>query len=194
MCPSQPNRGEQSIRNDIERVLFTEEQIARRVETLAGQIAEQYAGRELTILAVLTGSLIFLADLIRKLPLPMRLDLVSVSSYPGQATRSEGPKVTVPPAGTLRGRNVLIVDDILDSGLTLQYLLDMVAEYQPESVSSCVLLRKERPDVENRTEAEFVGFDLPDEFVVGYGLDYDHLYRNLPDICVLKKHLYQDSQ
>jgi hypoxanthine phosphoribosyltransferase len=167
-------------------VIVPRDRIARRVEELARRIADSYPAGELTILGVMTGSLVFLADLIRCLPLRLRLSMVSVRSYPGTATRSKGPQFTMPLPSDLTGRHVLIVDDILDSGQTLGTLRDAVAARNPASLRTCVLLRKVRPGRDETALADFVGFDVADEFVVGYGLDYDDLYRNLPDICVLK--------
>ena len=177
---------EEALRRQIDRVVVSRDRIARRVGLLAEQIAGCCRDEELTVVAVLTGSLIFLADLVRNMPLLMRLDVASVSSYPGQAVRSQGPRFRITPAIDLTGRSVLILDDILDSGRTLELLLETIAAQKPASLRTCVLLRKSRPDVPDRIEPDFVGFDLPDEFVVGYGLDYNHLYRNLPDLCVLK--------
>jgi hypoxanthine phosphoribosyltransferase len=184
--PHRPPASESDLERGIERVLVPRDRIAARVHELATRLAEEYRGTELTILAVLTGSLIFLADLVRNMPLMMRLDVVSISSYPGAATRSQGPRFRLAPAVELAGRDVLIIDDILDSGQTLQLLVDAIAPYHPASLRTCVLLRKDRPDVDDRIEADYAGFDVPDEFVIGYGLDHDLLYRNLPDICVLR--------
>lgn len=180
--------------NDVARVVIPRDEIAARVGQLAGEIAECYAGRELTILAVLTGSLIFLSDLIRRLPLRMRVDVVAVSSYPGPTTCSQGADVRTPVPPDLAGRDVLILDDILDSGRTLAATLSDVRAAGAASVRSCVLLRKRRPDVPSRTEADFVGFEIENEFVVGYGLDFDRLYRNLPDVCLLKDRAGGDSR
>lgn len=163
-------------------VVVDRHEIDRRVGELAEEIANRYGSNELTILAVLTGSLIFLADLIRRMPVMMRLDLVSVSSYPGRTTISRGPRVSTPWAADVQGRHVLIVDDILDSGRTLDMLRTAVNDAGAEDVGACVLLSKRREDLPNRVGAEFVGFDVPNEFLIGYGLDYDGLYRNLPDI------------
>jgi hypoxanthine phosphoribosyltransferase len=168
----------------IDRVVVTREQIAARVAQLAGQIAEHYRGRELSILAVMTGSLVFLADLIRKLPLVMRLEILSVSSYPDGAMRSRGVKAGPLPAD-FRGKHVLIIDDILDTGSTIDALGRSVKAAGAASIRTCVLLRKRHPRPV-LGKADFVGLEIDDEFVVGYGLDYDNLYRNLPDICVLK--------
>ena len=174
---------------DVARVVVSRNQIARRVEELAGELSICYAGGEITIVMVLTGALVFVADLIRALPLPVRIEPVSVSSYPGQSTTSGACRFRLPPPETLAGRDVLIVDDIYDSGQTMRFLTDAIQNTGPAGIKSCVLLRKARPDLPNRRgEVNFVGFDIPDEFVVGYGLDFGDLYRNLPDICVLAEH------
>lgn len=176
------------LSGNIARVVIPRRRIARRVKELAAEIARRYGREDLSILAVLTGSLIFLADLMRELPLRMRLDVISVCSYPGKTTRSNGARLTMPLPGTLTGKHVLIVDDILDTGQTLQKLAGKVRRAGACSVRTCVLLDKDRRDLPRRMHADFVGFNVPDEFLVGYGLDFDHLYRNLPDICVLKQH------
>ncbi len=178
------------VRDDIDHIVVDRARIARRVETIADEIAASYASdRELTIVAVLTGSLIFLADLVRHLPFRMRLDVVSVSSYPGAATEARELQWRLPITADLSGRDVLIVDDVLDTGQTLRALLASVGRHRPASVRSCVLLRKPAPEPDERPEPDFVGFDIASEFVVGYGLDFDHLYRNLPEICVLARHV-----
>lgn len=171
---------------DIARVLLSREQIADRVHQLSRRIAQRYEGGELTIVGVLTGSLVFLADLIRELSLPVRVSMVTIRSYPGEATRSQGPRLVLPPEEDLAGRNVLLLDDILDGGETLALLARTVEAMAPASLASCVLLYKDRPDRPDRIRPQYVGFDIPDEFVVGYGLDFGDRYRNLPDICVLK--------
>jgi hypoxanthine phosphoribosyltransferase len=172
----------------IDHVVVSRDRISRRIAELGEEIAADYEGQELTIMAVLTGSLVFLADLVRCMPLVMRLDLVAISSYPGERTESAGPRFLLPISTNLRGRHVLVVDDILDSGLTLQAMLDAIGGMGPASLRTCVLLRKDRPDVEQRPEADHIGFDVANEFVVGYGLDFNGLYRNLPEICVLREH------
>ncbi len=178
------------VRDDIDHIVVDRARIARRVETIADEIAASYASdRELTIVAVLTGSLIFLADLVRHLPFRMRLDVVSVSSYPGAATEARELQWRLPITADLSGRDVLIVDDVLDTGQTLRALLASVGRHRPASVRSCVLLRKPAPGPDERPVPDFVGFDIASEFVVGYGLDFDHLYRNLPEICVLARHV-----
>lgn len=180
------------IYGDIARVAVSRRRIARRIGQLADQIARTYDGQEVTILAVLTGSFIFLADLVRHLPMLMRLDVVGVSSYPGASTRSKGPRFTLPVSQSLRGKNVLIVDDILDTGQTLQALTKVIRSMRPASIRTCVLLRKKFKAADKHAKgqiaADFVGFNIGEEFVVGYGLDYNHCYRNLPEICVMRRH------
>jgi hypoxanthine phosphoribosyltransferase len=175
------------MEGDLERILFTPEQIRARIRALAGEIAAVYADRAeaLTLLPVLAGSLIFTADLIRELPLKMKIALVQLSAYPGTATTAQDPEVVMAVTGEVAGRDVLIVDDILDSGKTLRRVQGLVAELSPASLRTAVLLRKRGRQPE--AEADFVGFDVEDAFVVGYGLDYDDHYRNLPCIGVLAK-------
>ena len=182
----------ESVWPDIARVVVSRQDIARRVTELAREISTCYADRELTVLAVLTGSVVFLADLMRELRLPLRLDVVSIRSYPGAATRSCGSMFRMAPETNVRDKHVLVIDDIFDSGGTLAMLMASLAEAGPASLASCVLIRKDRPDLPDRMGVDFAGFDVHDEFVVGYGMDHDDLYRNLPDICVLPPHLAED--
>jgi hypoxanthine phosphoribosyltransferase len=174
--------------DDIDRVLLTHNMIARRVKSLAHEIAATYEEREIVIVPVLTGSMIFMADLIRWLPLKMRIDVVAVSSYPGRNTRSRGASIMFPGALPIRGREVLIVDDILESGQSLAAVAKLMRRRGAKSVKTCALLRKPQAR-EKQLSADFLGFDIPDEFVVGYGMDYNHYYRNLPYIAVLKSHI-----
>ena len=179
------------------RVLLPREEIAARVEALAGEIAAAWAQKdgdpEVTLVPVMTGAFVFAADLIRHLPRPMRVHPVRARSYPGAATTSQG--VTLDPAGAdvpadLAGRHVLVVDDILDSGRTLAALRADLLGRGAACVSTCVLLRKpgacrDAAAGEGGRDADFVAFDVPDAFVVGYGLDHDGRFRNLPDVEVL---------
>lgn len=178
----------------IERVLINEAQIEERVHALGNQIARDMRadiertggdGQDVVLVPILTGSIVFVADLIRHMPLMMRLGVVAVSSYPGQSLQSKGAALRSEIPRDLAGRHVLIVDDILDSGRTLALVRRLIMEQKPASCRICVLLSKQVP----RTEpiaAEYVGFEIPDAFVVGYGLDYDGYYRNYPQIAVLK--------
>ncbi|MBV9492043.1 MAG: hypoxanthine phosphoribosyltransferase [Verrucomicrobia bacterium] len=171
---------------DLEKVLFEEAEIAARLDTLAKQITQDYQALEFTVIAILNGSLIFMADLLRRIPLPLQLDCLRVRSYYG-STVSSG-KVDFDPAAlaNLKHRHVLLLDDILDSGHTLAAIIAAIREQkQPLSIRSCVLLRKRKPRA-RAVEVDYVGFDIEDEFVVGYGLDYQESYRNLPLIGVLR--------
>ncbi len=175
------------MEEDVARILIHREEIERRLADMAEEIAQTYHRDEegLTLIPVLAGSIIFLADLMRKLPLKMKIGLVSVSAYPGRTTRPTAPKTVIELTGDLAGRHVLIIDDILDTGRTLRKVREMVLQREPASVRTAVLLRKPSkapPDV----SADFVGFDIEDEFVVGCGLDYDDHYRNYPHIGVLR--------
>ena len=184
---------------DLDRVLLDRETIACRVEALGREIvgdlradgidAGGATGGEITLVPILTGSIIFVADLVRCLPLRMQVHLMSVTSYPGTATTSQGahiePTLTNLP-DSLAGRHVLVMDDILDSGNTLRAVTDELRRRGPASLRTCVLLRKQRPEA-MAFDVDYVAFDIPDEFVVGYGLDYDDYYRNLPHIGVLKR-------
>jgi hypoxanthine phosphoribosyltransferase len=171
---------------DIAGVLIPRHRIAERLDELARVITKAYPQGELTVVAALTGSVIFLSDLIRRLPLRLRLDVVRVSSYPDRSTASRGPSVQGVSVGDLLGRHVLVIDDILDTGKTLEMVRGLVLAGGPASVRTCVLISKRRDDLPGRVAADFVGFDIDDQFVVGYGLDYGDLYRNLPDVCLLR--------
>jgi hypoxanthine phosphoribosyltransferase len=178
---------------DFERILFPRERIAQRVRELAGEIAETYesdAGEGgLTLVTILSGSLIFLADLIRELPLRMKIGLITVSSYRGATTESRGARLLQDLNVEVAGRNVLLIDDILDTGGTLRLVRKRLLEVGPRSLRTCVLLRKVSKAPAD-LPADFVGFDIDDVFVVGYGLDYNDLYRNCPDIAVLRQEFY----
>jgi hypoxanthine phosphoribosyltransferase len=166
------------------RVLIPEDDIRRRVDEVAARIAETYAGQPLTIVGVLTGCLVFLADLIRRLDLPLKIALVQASSYRGATTSPGQLHVQDELLPDLRGRHILLIDDILDTGRTLRHMVGHLRGLGTASVRTAVLLRKEgRQEV--HMEPDFIGFTIPNEFVVGYGLDYDDEYRNLPFIGVL---------
>jgi|ERR1043166_132625 hypoxanthine phosphoribosyltransferase len=171
-------------RSELQGVLISEAQIERRISLLSKKISHDFRGRELVIVAVLNGTILFLADLIRCLSLPLRLDFVGVSSY-RLGTESGEVIFTKELRLDVRGRDVLLVDDILDTGKTLQRVLAMLRDLQPRQIKTCVLLEKAARRIEN-VRADYVGFSIPDLFVVGYGLDFAERYRNLPFIGVLR--------
>jgi hypoxanthine phosphoribosyltransferase len=175
--------------NDIESVLYTEEQIQLKVKELGATISQDFEGRNPLVICVLKGAFIFMADLVKQMTIPLDIDFMAVSSY-GQATKSSGVvKIMKDLDVPVEGRNVLIVEDIIDSGLTLSYLIDVLERRNAKSVSVVTLFDKPaRRAVE--LEPDYKGFSLPDAFIVGYGLDYAEKYRNLPFIGVLKQEVY----
>ncbi len=176
------------MRADLERMLFDEPAIHRRLDQIAAQISKDYRGRELTVIAVLNGSLIFIADLLRRIPLPLKLDCLSVASYHGKAQTSQ--EVIFKQVGLpdVADRNILLLDDILDSGHTLAAIREKLKTANPRSIRICVLLSKKKERT-RQVDADYVGFEIEDEFVVGYGLDFMEQYRNLPYIGVLRREL-----
>ena len=177
-------------RNDVEKVLITDAQLARRVKLLARKIERDFRGRETVIVSLLSGTVVFLADLIRHLNLPLRLDFIGVSSY-GLGTESGDLVFTKELRLDVRGRDVLLVDDILDTGKTMSRVLAKLRALQPRRVKTCVLLDKSSRRVE-KIRADYVCFHIPDLFVVGYGLDFAERYRNLPFVGVLRPHIYKE--
>ncbi len=178
-------------RKEIERVLITEEQLARRVKILAREIEHDFCGRETVVVSLLSGTVMFLADLIRHLNLPMRLDFIGVSSY-GLGTESGDLVFTKELRIDVRGRDVLLIDDILDTGKTMSRVLPKLRALKPRRIKVCVLLDKPERRVE-KVKADYVGFSVPDFFVVGYGLDFAERYRNLPFVGVLHPHIYKEA-
>ena len=173
---------------DLDRILFDEATIHRRLDELAARISDDYRNRELTIIAILNGSVILMADLLRRIPLPVKLDCLSVASYHGGIKPTGDPVFRQVLLPDVAGRHVLILDDILDSGVTLATIREKLETAGPLSVRICVLLEKKK--IRTRTiDPDYVGFEIADEFVVGYGLDYMERYRNLPCIGVLRKDL-----
>ena len=176
------------MQGDLERVLFDEPAINRRLDEIAAQISQDYRDRELTVIAVLNGSLMFMADLLRRIPLPLKLDCLSVASYHGKAQTSGEvifKQIALP---DVIDRHVLILDDILDSGHTLVAICEKLETAKPRSIRVCVLLSKKKQRA-RYVAADYVGFEIEDEFVVGYGLDFMESYRNLSYIGVLRKEL-----
>ncbi len=179
-----------SMHDDIAEVLISEEQIHAKVVELGQQISRDYAGKYLLLLGTLKGAVPFIADLARAISLPLEIDYMAVASY-GNSTQSSGiVRILKDLEGPIEHKHILVVEDIIDSGLTLHYLLDVIRRRNPLSLRICTLLNKERERVK-MIETDYVGFRIPDKFVVGYGLDYAQRYRNLPYIGVLKPSVYE---
>lgn len=170
-------------------MLITDEQIAKRIAIMTRQIERDFRGRDMVIVSLLTGTVMFLADLIRHLELPLRLDFMGVSSY-GAGTESGDLVFTKELRIDVRGRDVLLVDDILDTGKTMTRVIAKLRALKPRRIKTCVLLDKPARRVE-KIKADYVGFEIPDAFVIGYGLDYAERYRNLPFVGILKPEVYQ---
>jgi hypoxanthine phosphoribosyltransferase len=176
------------MQEDLERILFHETTILSRLDQLAAQISQSYQDRELTVVAVLNGSLMFMADLLRRIPLPLKLDCLSVASYHGRAETSGEVVFKQIALPDVMDRHVLILDDILDSGHTLAAIREKLESAHPKSIGVCVLLSKKKKR-DRPVDADYIGFEIEDEFVVGYGLDFMERYRNLPYIGVLRREL-----
>lgn len=178
------------MNKDVEKILVTEKELYELSKKLGKKITEDYAGRKLLVVGVLKGSIYFLTDLTRHIDLPCSIDFIQASSY-GAGTKSSGTiKITKDIGNDLSGFDVLLVEDILDTGRTLKHIRDMLSERNPESIAVVTLLDKPSRRVAD-IKADYVGVDVPNEFVVGYGLDYNQYYRNLPYIGVLKRKVYE---
>jgi hypoxanthine phosphoribosyltransferase len=176
-------------RKEVERILITDAMLAKRTASLGREIERDFRNRDMVIVSLLTGTVMFLGDLIRHLSLPLRLDFIGVSSY-GKGTESGDLVFTKELRLDVRGRDVLLVDDILDTGKTMWRVLEKLCLLGPRRIRTCVLLDKPSRRVE-KVKADFVGFEIPDAFVVGYGLDYAEKYRNLPFVGVLRPEMYR---
>ena len=175
---------------DIESILFSEEQLQECVARVAGEITRDFQGREPVFVCVLKGSFVFFADLVRRVELKSRVDFIAASSYGGGSTTTGNVKITKDLSTNVEGRDVIVVEDIIDSGLTLSFLKNFLQQKNPASVSLVTLLDKpERRRVE--LKPDYVGFQIPDKFVVGYGLDYAEQYRYLPYVGILKPSVYE---
>lgn len=178
------------MKNDIEEILVSKEDISLKVKEMGKQISEDYEGKDLLLIGVLKGSFIFLADLMREISIPVEVDFMAVSSY-GSSTKSSGVvRILKDLDSTIEGKDILFVEDIIDSGLTLSYLISNFKSRGAKSVNACTLIDKpERRKAE--VDVAYKGFDIPDKFIVGYGLDYDQKYRNLDQIYILKEDAYK---
>lgn len=177
------------MHEDIERILVTEEELSAIAKKLGEQITRDFAGKKLLVIGVLKGSIYFLTDLSRYIDLPCTIDFIQASSYGSGTVSSNNIKIIKDVADDLTGLDVLLVEDILDTGRTLKHIVDMLSNRNANSISIITLLDKPARRVAD-ISADYVGVDVPNEFVVGYGLDYDQFYRNLPYIGVLKEEIY----
>ena len=177
------------MKNDIKEVLLTESDLENKISQIGKKISEDYKGRELVLIGVLKGSVMFMADLMKKIEIPCSMDFMAVSSY-GSSTKSSGVvRILKDLDFGIEGKDVLIVEDIIDTGVTLKYLVEYLKARKPNSLGICSLLNKqERRKVD--IDAKYIGFEVPDFFLVGYGLDYAEKYRNLPFIGILKEEIY----
>lgn len=177
--------------NDIEKVLISEEELAEIVKDLGKRISEDYKDKDLLLVSILKGSVIFMADIMRAITIPCNIDFMAVSSYGSGAKTSGVVKIIKDLDKSIEGKDLLIVEDILDSGKTLNYLREILMARNPASIKICTLFDK--PDRrEVNVYADYIGAKVPNEFIVGYGLDYDEYYRNLPYIGALKRSVYED--
>lgn len=179
------------MKEDLEEILFTEEELDKRVKELGAAITRDYAGKNPVFVGILKGSFIFMSDLVRAVDLPASVDFMSVSSY-GSGTKTTGAvEIIKDLSQDIEGKDVIMVEDILDTGVTLNYLMNLLSHRNPASLAICTLLDKPaRRFKEITLQAKYVGFQIPDGFVVGYGLDYAEKYRNLPYIGILKPEIY----
>lgn len=176
--------------DDLDRILLTESRIAEKVAELGARIAEDYRGRDLTLISILKGGIIFLADLSRRIPMPHQFELVGAQSYKDGAVPSGDVRITKDIDLEIHGRDVLIIEDIYDTGATLRTIREMILLYNPRSLEICSLLVKDKPR-DKELDIKYTGFEIEDVFVVGYGLDYREKYRNLSCIGVLAPEIYR---
>ena len=183
------------MHKDIETILLSEETIQNRVKEMGAQIARDYEGKNPVMICILKGAVMFYTDLLRATPIPLNMDFMAVSSY-GRTTKSSGEvEIRKDLSGSIEQRHAVIVEDIIDSGFTLSYLTRMLSARGAKSIRICTLLDKPARRAPGITlKADYAGFEIPDAFVVGYGLDYDEKYRNLPDIGVLHPRVYTTEQ
>ena len=179
------------MKNDIKEILLTEEQIQAKVKELAGQISREYAGKDPVFIGVLKGVVVFFADMIRNIDIPCQIDFMNISSYSG-TTSTGRTEIRKDVSVDIKGRHVVILEDIFDTGTSLTYTVNHLLNKEPASLKVCTLLDKpERRKPGVTLQPEYVGFTIPNEFVVGYGLDYNEHYRNLPYIGILKPEIYE---
>lgn len=174
---------------DLEKVVFTPEELADKTQALGENISRDYAGKELLVVGILKGASMFTMDLVRQITIPLELDFIAVSSYGSGASSSGEVKILKDTSINIRGKNVILCEDVIDSGITMAKLLPLLRERRPASLRLCALLSKPSRRVVP-VDIDYCGWEVPDEFIVGYGLDYAEKYRNLPCIGVLKREIY----
>lgn len=179
---------------DLERILITPEELSHRIDELAAQITLDYQDQPLLVVGVLKGCLLFLSDLTRRIPFKHAFDTIGASSYGSSTTSSGQVRITKDLDMDVSGKHILIAEDIYDSGHTLRTIIDLLWLHKPASVEICALLWKDKPARAADIPVRYIGFRIPDEFVVGYGLDYQEIYRNLPCIGVLRKEIYSGGR
>jgi hypoxanthine phosphoribosyltransferase len=175
--------------DDLEAILITHEQIASRTAELGAQVSQDYAGRDLILVSILKGGVLFLADLTRQITIPHQIELVGASSYKGGTVQAGGVRITKDVDQSLHRKDILLIEDIYDTGNTLHVIYELLQIHRPASIEVCALLRRKKPDAQ-RLPVKYLGFDIGDDFVVGYGLDYKESYRNLPCIGILRPEMY----
>ena len=178
------------LEQDVEKVSISEEELKRRITEMGRQITQEYHAEPLTIVGILKGASIFFADLARSIDLPLQMDFMSVSSYGTEATSSGVVKIIKDLDADVTGRHILLVEDIIDTGITLAYLRDYLSNRGAKSVKICTLLDKPSRR-EKAVQVDYIGFTMPDEFIIGYGIDYAENYRNLPYVASLKRSVYE---
>lgn len=187
------NIAEKVLANDIEKVLLSSEDIKRRVAELGQQISEDYKGKDVVLVGILRGAFVFLADLIREISIPVETDFIAISSYGSSSTTSGVVRILKDLDEDIEGRNVLIIEDILDTGLTLKYLVKNLSSRRPASLEICSFIVKEGKQ-SVAISLKYLGYTVPNRFVVGYGLDYAQRYRNLPFVGTLKPYVYERDE
>lgn len=181
-----------TLHPDIERILFSEDQLRQRVIEMGQQITQDYAGKQLVVISVLRGAAIFMADLVRAIDLPVEMDYMAISSYGSGAVSSGIVRVLKDITSDIQGKHVIIAEDVVDSGLTLKYTIKSLASHNPADIQVAALVHKDRPDAP-KVDCKYIGFEAPNEFIVGYGMDYAERYRNLPYIGILKREIYDEG-